>query len=293
MDLLDQLGKKETAPTNIVPQAKPVSNVDSKKVNTTPELDRGLDIINAAKVESKVEPSATDSTSSWTMDSAMKEIKKLRDENKHVRVKYEDTVTSLKKELDERVGQVEEKFKPYLDAAKELDTLKKEEEDKKKDVHEKLTDREKRLAESQMRTEALERSYQEKLASQESELHRYRAEALAQVEIYSQRLSEELATIPAKYKNVADLLVKGAGDPRDALIALSEAKINGLFEDRTIIVNHSVPGANNGARMTNEEAQRKARAELDSLSGPHKIKAAINAMRGGEANSAFQTNLKK
>ena len=103
MDLINELGSKMSGKT------------ETKSVTTEKQSERGTDFVNSAtgtgtanttQVTNKEEPvSKQDSgtTDNWTLESALKEVKKLREENKHVRVKYEDTVTSLKKELDERV----------------------------------------------------------------------------------------------------------------------------------------------------------------------------------------------
>jgi len=42
-----------------------------------------------------------------------------------------------------------------------------------------------------------------------------------------------ITSIPDKFKGIAELLIKGAGDnPRDALVALGEAKLRGVFEEK-------------------------------------------------------------
>lgn len=267
---------------------------------TVTQTERGTDFVTeakgtgtAAQSTSKEEPASkaeATSTDSWTLESALKEVKKLRDENKQVRVRYEDTVTTLKKELDERVQTIESKYQPLTEAAKELEDLKKKEEDKKRDINEKLANREALLAEAKARSEALARDYEAKLSTANAELLRFQAEHQAQTEVYKNKLNEELLTIPEKFKGVAELLVKGAGDPRDALVALGEAKIRGMFEDRTVVVNHSVPGAKDGARTTSEAVNEKLQAELNRLSGTQKIQIALKEMQKGNDNAAFKNH---
>jgi len=85
------------------------------------------------------------------------------------------------------------------------------------------------------------------------------------------------------------LIVKGAGDPRDALVALHEAKLNGIFDEKKTIVNHSVPGASNGARATKEQLENAGREQRSGMSSQQKIRAALQDIRGGNPNSAFKT----
>jgi hypothetical protein len=86
------------------------------------------------------------------------------------------------------------------------------------------------------------------------------------------------------------MIVKGAGeDPRDGLLALNEAKLKGLFEDKTVVVNHSVPGAKDGARASKERLDEAARETRAQMSSSQKIKAALDAMKSGNKNSAFRT----
>ncbi len=300
-DLLNALNSKMSSTTN--------EPVKKEQVATETTLERGTNLISQAPGTTKTESSTNTETSvqkeepskttvetdpsTWTLESALKEVKKAREEAKLNRHKYEEAVDTLKKQLDDRVTAVEEKYKPFMQSAKELEDLRKKEEDKKRDVSEKLAHREALLAEYQARLEAVQREFQTKEETYRSQLTRFEAEQKAQQEMYTNKLTEELATIPEKFRSMAELLVKGAGDPRDALVNLSEAKIKGMFEDKVVTVNHSVPGAKDGARLTNEEYQKKIRSELDSMSSSEKIGTALKHMRQGEKNAAFNANLKK
>lgn len=291
MDLLDKLGGKEG-------QAK--SNVTAASNGVAPD-NRGEDLITkAAKVEptvtaetkpaetAKVEPVAAETTGgSWTTESALKEVKKLREENKSVRLKYEEQVEKLRADLDAKVQSIEEKYKPSMDAAKELEEVKAKEADKKRDIVDKLAHREALLAETKANADRLQAQYERDLAEARTKLASYEAEKQAESEVYKKRVDEELATVPQKFRTHAELLVKGAGDMRDALLVLSEAKIQGLFDDKTVVVNHSVPGARDGARITSDQIQSKAREELDRMTPSQKIASALKAIRSGEKNSAF------
>ena len=123
-----------------------------------------------------------------------------------------------------------------------------------------------------------------------SQLDRHQADIEAQKEVYKNRLQTELSTIPEKFKTVAELIIKGAGDERDALVAISEAKLNGVFEDKTVIVNHSVPGAHDGARATNERLKEARDAERNKMTPSQKIGAALKSIKSGESNPVFKSN---
>lgn len=252
-----------------------------------------------AKVESsdskassgKEEPSGNpiQDPDSWDEDSKFKEIKKLREENKLSRIKYQEKLEALKKEADERLEAERARLKEFEDAKKELDKLKAQEEDKKRDLSEKLTHREKRIAELESYLEAKERDFSTKLSDYETKLKEYEAEREVRLEGYRNRVQEELNAVPEKYKDYANLIVRGAEDPQDALIALQEAKMKGLFEDKKVIVNHSVPNASEGARATKETLDGAAKAARDKMSSSQKIKAGLEAIKGGQPNSAFKT----
>jgi vacuolar-type H+-ATPase subunit I/STV1 len=304
MDILNKLGSK-----------KETSGVDSSTTNQTgaassdPALtangSRGANLLDQVGTKTaevttstvsndsgpntiKEEPSGAKGDSSWTVDSALKEVKKLREENKATRIQYAESLDKLKVETDQRLSAREKELEKFIGAQQELEELKQKEADKKRDVSEKLANREAVLAEIKAKAEAAERQWQEKLSTMQNQLHRYEADAVAQQQVYKSRLEEELKAVPEKFKGVATLLVKGAGDPRDALIALTEAKLQGVFEDKTVVVNHSVPGAHDGARATNERMDEAKRAAREKLTSSQKIKSALGEIRSGGSNTAFR-----
>jgi DNA repair exonuclease SbcCD ATPase subunit len=244
-------------------------------------------------VSGKEEPSGSKTPiqepESWDEDSKFKEIKKLREENKISRIKYQEKLEALKKEADERLEAERQKIKEYEDAKKELDRLKAQEEDKKRDLNEKLTHREKKIAELESYLEARENDFNKQLEDYKTKLQELEADKEVRLEGYRNRVQEELDAVPEKFKDYANLIVKGAEDPQDALIALQEAKMKGLFEDKKVIVNHSVPGASDGARATKEQLDGAAKAARDKMTSQQKIKAGLDAIRGGTPNSAFKT----
>lgn len=271
------------------------------------EQARGTDMISQMNSKGSAQPAATvetqpsaDATTSqgnpsgsegsdWTTDSALKEIKKLREENKSYRIKYGEQLEKMKQENEARISAKEEEAKALMEKAKELDRIKEEQEDKKRDLTERLANRESKLAEMQTLMKVREEELRKQLAAAEAKAQVYEADRAAETQVYQNRLDEELVKIPEKYRELANLLVKGSGDPRDALVALNEAKLKGMFEDKTVVVNHQVPGASDGARSSQERLREGERQTRASMSSNQKIKTALEQIKGGQPNNAFRT----
>jgi len=316
-DLISKLGaKKSSAEGTGSPgptQSKSESGSADEKPTSNHTNSRGSDLLNkagstessaaaTAKTKSagesetaskKVETDGSDlvqDPDSWTKESAFREIKKLREENKTTRIKYEESVDKLKTEMESRLSVKEDELKKLAQAQQELEDIKTKEADKKRDLSEKVAHREALIAEMKAKMDAQEKIYQEKISSIQANLSKYQAESEALNEINKQRLHKELETIPEKFKSVADLIVKGAGDPRDALLALSEAKIKGVFEDKTVVVSHAVPGAKDGARATKERLDAATAEVKNKMTSQQKIGEALKQIRSGETNTAFRSN---
>lgn len=320
-DLLSKLGAKSSSEGAVKTEPSQSSaRADSRAqvTETGPALGRGSDMLKAAAIKSespandsqattdgsdvavinsKVEPSVSVSNSSgnsstetdnWTLDNALKEIKKLREENKATRIKYSEAVDNLKKESDTRITAKEQELHDLIQAKTELEELKAKEEDRKRDLSEKLAHRESLLGEFKAKLETERRAYQEELQKMEATVQQYRAEQEAQMEVHKQRLETELAAVPEKYKDIATYIVKGAGDPRDALVALNEAKLKGLFEDKKVVVSHSVPGAADGARASKEKLDAAVGAAREKMNSSDKIREGLKQIRSGETNTAFR-----
>lgn len=311
-DILGKFAKKNNSAegaANTSAAPAPTSTVTSGQG----ELDRGTNLIdklgtkpgsaNAASAvqasaddnssaSSKVEPSGTETnvtgSDDWTKDSALKEVKKLREENKAVRLKYQEQIERFKAEQDARSSAQKQELDQLQKAKEELDRIKAEQEDKKRDLSEKVAHREARLAEIQAVAAAREAEYQRKISDMEGVVNQYKAERDAENEVYKSRITEEVNKIPEKYRDYANLIVKGSGDPRDALLALNEAKLKGMFEEKTVIVNHSVPGARDGARSTKERLEQGNREQRASMSSSDKIRSGLEQIRSGTPNSAFR-----
>lgn len=258
--------------------ADPAATGDGKSAGTTGTQDSG-----------KVEPAGTvTDPDSWTKESALAEVKKAREEAKSARTKYQESVLKLKEEADARVAAVKADQEALAKKAEEYDALKAKEEDKKRDLNEKVAHREAVAAELKAKLDSQDKSYKDQLAARDAELARYKAESEAQQVVYKERLETELASIPEKYRELANVMVKGAGDSRDALVILHEAKLKNMFEDKAVIVNHSVPGAADGARATNERIQAGKDEARNKMTSSQKIAQGLKGIRSGESNSAFR-----
>lgn len=311
-DLLNKLGKKSNSSEGAGIASEPTQASASSNTSTI-EHGRGENLLTKlggkGSHETAEQISATSSaesgqpqqsasgmeeptggqTNDWTADSALKEVKKLREENKAYRIKYQQELEKLKAETDIRSAQQSQEMEALKNAKAELDKIKAEQEDKKRDLSEKLAHRESRLAEMQAILEAKEKDYQRRLSEQENIVSQYRAEREAEAQVYQTKVDEELSKIPVKFQDYAKLLVKGAGDSREALVALSEAKIKGMFDDRLSIVNHSVPGAQDGARATKERLEDVERKRREKMSSSQKIGEALKAINSGQKNNVFRT----
>lgn len=268
-DLISKTGKK-TAEVN-------TSATSSADTGTTPK-----------STSSSVEPTGSQTIDDWTTDSALKEIKKLREENKQYRLKYAEQIEKVKQESEVMLSQKEQEMQQLAQAKAELDKLKAEQEDKKRDLTEKVAHREARISELQTLFDAREKEYKKNLSNVEQRVKMFEAEREAEMQVYKSRLEEELADIPEQYRDVANLLVKGAGDARDAVLAITEARVKGIFEDKKVVVNHSVPNAYDGARSSKEKLEEAEKSRRSKLTGQQKIGEAIKGIRSGQPNSAYR-----
>lgn len=264
-----------------------ISKTGGKKTaeNAASSADTGP---NPKSVSSSVEPTGNQVVDDWTTDSALKEIKKLREENKQYRLKYAEQIEKVKTESEAMLTQKEQEMAHLAEAKAELDKLKAEQEDKKRDLTEKVAHREARISELQHLFEQREKDYKKALSSMEQRVKMFEADREAEMQVYKSRLEEELATVPEQFKDVANLLVKGAGDARDAVLAITEARVKGIFQDKTVVVNHSVPNAYDGARSSKEKLEEVEKARRSKLTGQQKIGEAIKGIRSGAPNSIYK-----
>lgn len=302
-DVLNTLGKKQT------PDAKEASNIEGsgQQANAgNPVGDAMSDDMTAAAKRSQTgaegdseksqsasgkgepaEEEVVQDPQSWTKESAFKEIKKLREENKQYRQSYQDKLESLQKQAEEKLSQEKQEKEQLLAAKKELDKIKDLEEDKKRDLSEKLSHREQRIQEMEAKLNQTQQDYESKINEISSKLSEYEAQKEAQNTLNRQKVDNFLEKIPDKHRHFAELIVKGAGDYQDALVALNEAKLSGMFDEKQIVVNHSTPGANNGARSNKEKLDNAAKGERAGMGSSQLIKQALRGIKEGTRNSAF------
>lgn len=306
-DLLTSMGKKKDTPATAVDKA--VADAKGETLVGTEAssdaLKRGDNILSRAsgtgtvetkEVETATETQVIDSATKtvknaddWTKESALTEVIKLREENKIGRVKFQEQVDRINKEKDAEIAKIKEKAKSAEEAQKKLEALEASAEDKKRSLEDKLAHREARLSET-------ETVYAQKLKEKEEELNQYKSKAAAyeaqqaaQQQVYKDRIKEEMAGIPDELKQFAERMVKGFEDPSEAWTALSEAKMKGMFGEKKVVVNHSVPGAADGARLSKAKQDQAEADAKKAKSSKDKIRSGLAKIQGGAANSAFRT----
>lgn len=292
MDMLDKLGAKSNdgdSNTQTSTQEEPAKKAEESTSAATGEAsgDAETKATESASADAKAGVKDPDD---WSKDSALKEVTKLREENKAQRLKYQEKLEEIKADLAAQNEPLKEELSELKKYKDELDKLKAAEEDKKRSLEDKVAHRESRIAELEARMEALVTEREHDVQSYKEKLSVYEAQDAARKELYQEKLKAELQGIPDKFKEAAELIARGAGDPSEALVALNEARLKGLFEDKTVVVNHAVPGAKDGARATKEQLDGAARADRDKMSSQQKIASALKDIRSGEGNSAFRTN---
>lgn len=312
-DLLDTLGKKDS--TKVDGKSSATADDPAKSAEAAARamnsLKRGEDLTKAAgqagassdletsgnesvKSESSNETNSTENKTvkepdTWTKETALKEVVKLREENKVVRTRYQEQMEKIKSDFDQKLAKVQEQQKEAMEAKKKLEALEAEKADKQRDLSERVAHRETVISKLQTEMEVLKANYEKKLEDTTNKINDYEVEREAHLQVYKARIKEEIDNVPEKFKKFAETMVKGYNDPREAWTVLSEAKMQGLFEDKTVVVNHSVPGAKDGARSNPDKIAAAAREVTDRMTSQQKIKAGLEAIRKGEANSAFRT----
>jgi len=287
-DLLTNLGSKDSTdaggdstPKAQSPEVPSTTTKDSepdrgddllvKSVDTdipTPKGDKKDETVESktSKTE-KVEPSDTvKDPDSWSKDSAFKEIKKLRDENKAVRTKYQTQLEQQKSDFEAEMEKFRTEMSDAIEAKNKLEQMEAEQVDKKRSLEEKIAAREALVTEKDNQINLL----QQQMVETQEKLKEFEAEKEAHNQVYKDRITQELAQIPEEFRDLAERIV-GNGDPRDGWAALHEAKLKGLFEDKKIIVDHSVPGANNGARTSKEKLLEQEKERRSKLTPQQKI----------------------
>jgi hypothetical protein len=223
----------------------------------------------------------------WSKDSALKEVVKLREENKAVRLKFQEQLDKISKETEAQIAKIKEEAQSAVEAKKKLEALEADQADKKRTIEEKLAIREARLAE-------LETTFKFQIEEKEKELSvfkykaaQYEAEQEARAQVYKNQIKEELDKISEDFRPYAEKLVKGVEDAQEAWLTLKEAVQKGLFGEKKIVINHSTPGANDGARTNRMKLEEEDRANKKKLSPQDLIRRGLNQAKTSD-NSMFR-----
>lgn len=289
-DLISQLGAKSANDGDPNTQSSTQKETVSKPEESISAATENETSGDANTSETAQAASGVKDPDDWSKESALKEVTKLREENKAQRLKYQEKLEEFKNDLMEKQSSRDEEFEKLKKAQDELNKIKADEEDKKRSLEDKVQHRESRIAQLEASIEAMKTEKELEVQSFKEQLSMFQAQEDARKQVYQDKLDKELSTIPEKFKETAELIARGAGDASQALVALNEARLKGLFEDKTVVVNHSVPGAKDGARSTKDRLEHAASAEREKMSSQQKIKAALKEIRQGEGNSAFRTN---
>lgn len=289
-DLIDKLGSTPASTdgaknTQTTKQVEPVAKVEEP---TTTAIDSGASGDTGA-VKDETSGTVKD-PNDWSKESALKEVIKLREEQKLQRLKYSEKLDQFKEDLSASQAPLKEELEELKKYKDELTKIKAAEEDKKRTLEDKVSHRESRISELEAKISSVVAERDTESQQYKEQLSVYQAQEEARKQLYMDKLKAELEAIPEKFREQAELISKGAGDPSEALVAISEARIKGFFEDKTVIVNHAVPGASDGARATKDQLEGAARAGRDKMSATDKVKAALKEIRQGESNSAFRSH---
>lgn len=288
-DLLDKMDSARRAKQEAVSQESGTSNL----VVDTSNSSVGSDIL-ASQTSVEVKTTLVDEESKmvknpddWSKESALKEVVKLREENKLVRTKFQEQLDKIEKETLARISVIEEQSKSAHEAKKKLEALEAEQADKKRSIEDKLANREARIAETEVLYKAQLEDKEREVQSYKSKALQYEAEQEAKKQTYRDRTKEELDKVPAELREFAEKMVKGYEDPNEAWLAISEANRKGVFGEKKIVVNHSVPGANDGARINTIKSAADAAAAKAKMTSRELIQAGLSQIKEGK-NSAFR-----
>lgn len=278
-DLLNQINQQQQAAKTATSSTDTVSgtSVDTSTAGTTSTTTTNTvtgDGTSTVDSTSSTETKPKSGVESRDKESLYDEIRELRAENKARRLQLEEERNKISSEFEAKFQQYEEKMQTALSAKEELEALKAKEADKKRSIEERLTHREARLAEMEAERNAMAAKWQAELEAKEAELLELRTQQEAQKQVYQERISEELNKIPESRRKFAEMMIKGHNDPRDAWTALSEAKADGLFEDKVTNVVHTTPGAD-ASRMTKERQEAIKHGERSNLSSTQLIREGL------------------
>lgn len=214
-------------------------------------------------------------TPGWTEESLVAEMKKAREEAKRSRLEKNDAIDRLRADYERKLEEIKEATKPLEDTAKELAELKAKEADAKKTLAEKLADREARIAEKEAELIRLKDAHHREIFNLKADLEKYQTEVNVQNQFYQEKLNEELNSIPDKFKDVANRLMKGCDSTREQLEVLRDAKDRGMFKEKQTVVSHAVPALDDGARLSSASTKTEQEARKTKMKSTEKIGEAL------------------
>lgn len=299
-NLLDTLGKKKgdsiPSPASTPESEEELQNAKnegdvlktSDGTGTDPEntpSEPQNDGVSAADADPEKD-SKPDPYAAYSKEDALEELKKARAEAAKRRVENKDLEEQFQQKLQDELGKLEEKMAPLAEKAEKLDELKAKEEDRKRSLEDKVAHRDKLVQQAQEEITALRAERDEEKQELSNKINKLQSVVEAHETFYKEQLDKELAEVPAKFKNLADMIVKGAEDIKSALNAIRDAKKENLFGAKKVVVNHSVPGASTGARTDSvkmKEAEKKNLKTKDKYRiGLENVKSSLQTTKGGK-----------
>lgn len=284
------VGNKDATADNLKRGANLLEFADKGETQVSQETGESEEPkVSTKPVTGQAETKIVQDPDSWSKESALKEVLKLREENKAVRLKFQQQLDKIEQETSAKIAAIQEEARTASEAKKKLEALEAAQEDKKRSIEEKLAHREARLAE-------VETVYKVKLEEKEKEVAVYKtkaaqfeAEQEARKEVYRDRIKEAVARVPEELRDFAQRMVKGYEDPQEGWLALEEAHRKGMFSEKKVIVNHAVPGASDGARISKTKVEQEERERKGRMTSRDLIKSGLSKIKAGESNSAFRS----
>lgn len=213
----------------------------------------------------------SDEYGEWSKEDLAKELKSTRHEAAKNRVAKKELEKELREEFDGKIKALTEEFTPHVEKAQEYEKVKEKEADKKRNLEERLAHRDAKIQELLEEKEGIKTSKEDQIKELQNQNNKYKDDLGAYESYWTEQLEKELAEIPKSKRDLADLMVKGAGNDQDALKAIKKAKTENLFGEKIVKVNHATPTARDGARMGADKAQETGK----KLSKNEKVKAGL------------------
>lgn len=280
MSLLDKFAKKAENNTTVDNPTKQndmldgdPKNIDTDLIDATPPT-----VEDTKKAKTKKEDDASNEDNpyeDWTEKDFEKALKEARKDAAKNRVKAKDLEEQMVSRVEEIKKEIEEVYAPLKKKAAEFEKLKEQEADKKRSQEEKLAHRETELAKLRSALAEKEQEAHERMVDLQNQLESTRSQLEAHEVFYKEQLEKEREEIPAQWASVADAMIKGANDTREALNLLRDAKRKNLFGNKKVEVFHNTPNkASEGRPLSSKNTQEDPK-KMDSKA---KIKAGLTGL---------------